>query len=374
MASTGKKVPTSRDHLVAGLAAGFVSTVVFYPLELIKTRMQVEETRNGAYRTILGSFQRVLKQEGVTGLYKGLTPAVLASCGSWGGYFYLYEMAKKRKLTKRNDSSSSGDLCGGDNKLNSVDHLLAGFEAGVVLALLFQPLWLAKTRMALQGSQAGTSPSATSVNGTRPYNGMIDALVTIVKEEGVMGLYKGVVPALCLTSHGAVQFAAYEWLKRFFENIRANSKRGSTTEIILQPAVVSMFTGAAAKILASTMTYPYQVIRSRLQQRDSSFISSTNGNSSAGGSSGSSSTSSVDGSSSGSRGSSIGVASPEPKYTGTVDCAVKIWRNEGYLGFFRGVIPNAIKVAPAAALTFVVYEECLKFLINRSGPDSDVNS
>ena len=39
-----------------------------------------------------------------------------------------------------------------------------------------------------------------------------------------------------------------------------------------------------------------------------------------------------------------------------------ILRNEGVLGFFRGVFPNALKVAPAAALTFLVYEECLKFL------------
>jgi solute carrier family 25 folate transporter 32 len=208
---------------------------------------------------------------------------------------------------------------------------------------------------------------------------MVDALVTIVKEEGVLGLYKGVVPALFLTSHGAVQFAAYEWLKRFFANIRANSKRGSTTEMMLQPAAVSMFTGAAAKILASTMTYPYQVIRSRLQQRDGangsstavSSSSSSSGSGSGGGSGSSSSSSSSTHSSSGSSGirSSGGAISSEPKYTGTLDCAVKIWRNEGVSGFFRGVIPNAIKVAPAAALTFVVYEECLKFLI--SGPDPD---
>ena len=79
---SNKASATHYDHLIAGLVAGFASTVVFYPLELIKTRMQVDESRNGAYRTILGSFHRVVKTEGVAGLYKGLTPAVLASCGA----------------------------------------------------------------------------------------------------------------------------------------------------------------------------------------------------------------------------------------------------------------------------------------------------
>ena len=332
--------------MIAGLAAGFVSTVVFYPLELIKTRMQVEETRNGSYRTIIGSFERVLKVEGVTGLYKGLTPAVLASCGSWGGYFYLYELAKKRKLTTR-------ERQGQGESLNSVDHLMAGFEAGVVLALLFQPLWLAKTRMALQEVQ-GSETIVPGVANRRPYKGMIDALVTITKEEGVIGLYKGIVPALFLTSHGAVQFAAYEWLKKFFKTIRSNSTPGSTVDQILQPAVVSFFTGATAKILASTMTYPYQVIRSRLQQRDGPVSVSS-----------SSSSSSRNGVTLIER---APIPPPElvpgPKYSGTIDCAVKIWKNEGPLGFFRGIIPNALKVAPAAALTFVIYEECLRMMCN----------
>ena len=346
-----KRAPTSTDHLIAGLAAGFVSTVVFYPLELIKTRMQVEETRNGSYRTIIGSFERVLKVEGVTGLYKGLTPAVLASCGSWGGYFYLYELAKKRKLTTR-ESQGQGE------NLNSVDHLLAGFEAGIVLALLFQPLWLAKTRMALQ--EAHGSETVPGVTNRRPYKGMIDALVTITKEEGVIGLYKGIVPALFLTSHGAVQFAAYEWLKKFFKTLRTNSTPGSTTDRILQPAVVSFITGASAKILASTLTYPYQVIRSRLQQRDGPV--SINISSSSNSSSSSSSRNGI------SVLESTPISHPElatgPKYSGTIDCAVKIWKNEGPLGFFRGIIPNALKVAPAAALTFVIYEECLRMMCN----------
>jgi len=245
-------------------------------------------------------------------------------------------MAKRRKTAhlQAQTPRTAGGGGGTGPVLNSVDHLMAGFEAGIILALLFQPLWLAKTRMALQVQQGSpttaataaapaAAPAASSSSGAaatvpaRPYTGMVDALLTIAREEGVVGLYKGVLPALFLTSHGAVQFAAYEWLKRFFQSIRNNAGTGSATDRILQPAVVSMITGAASKILASTVTYPYQVIRSRLQQRDSGVAASA--------------------------GTGAG-AGAGPKYTGTLDCALKIWKNEGVGGFFRGVVPNAIKV------------------------------
>ena len=89
-------------------------TAALYPLELIKTRMQVEESRNGTYRSISSSLRTVLKKEGVRGFYQGLTPALIGACGSWGGYFYFYETAKKRKLAA---------LPNGVMKLGTVDHV-----------------------------------------------------------------------------------------------------------------------------------------------------------------------------------------------------------------------------------------------------------
>jgi Mitochondrial carrier protein len=43
-------------------------------------------------------------------------------------------------------------------------------------------------------------------------------------------------------------------------------------------------------------------------------------------------------------------------YSGLIETTRKIYRNEGIAGFFKGCIPNAIRVAPGAAVTFVVYE------------------
>lgn len=294
-----KRVPTGIDHGIAGFLGGFLSTTGLYPLELIKTRMQVQDSGKGTYSSINSSIRVVLEKEGFRGLYQGLTPAILGACGSWGGYFYFYEMAKKRKLSQRTKN----------DKLQTVDHLLAGTEAGVILVIIFNPLWLTKTRLALQG-----------VSTTRkPYKGFIDCLVTIAKEEGIRGLYKGIVPALLLTSHGAIQFASYEYLKTNAEILRNKNSNE------VQPAWVFLVIGAAAKIFASTVTYPYQVVKSRLQQRDPIVISdaeieknnlNTNNSDTSRNFRNSNTLEAIEG-----RKEVI-----QPRYSGTVDCVLKIWR------------------------------------------------
>ena len=306
------------QHLTAGIFGGLISTVLLYPLELVKTRMQVIESTGGVmqsqgYHSMYSATRTVLAKEGAAGLYQGLTPAAIASAGSWGFYFLLYENSKKRKL--RN--------CDNGTKLGTADHLLSGVEAGVVLVLAFNPLWLVKTRLALQG-----------IDTTRgkPYNGLIQTLKIIVKEEGFIGLYKGVVPALFLTSHGAIQFASYEKLKEY------SNSHYKATDSSAVPSWVPIITGGISKIFASTVTYPYQVIKSRLQQRP---------NVEAPGSTNRDLRSMLHGNS---------------KYSGFIDCIQKIWKLEGIRGYFRGVVPNALKVAPSAALTFFTYEETLKLL------------
>lgn len=103
---------------------------------------------------------------------------------------------------------------------------------------------------------------------------------------------------------------------------------------------MSMLTGGVAKSVATVATYPYQVIKSRLQQRDNVVTSSD------------------------------GVIQRSSKYRGVIDCVLKIARQEGIIGYFRGIIPNALKVAPQAALTFVLYEEAMKLLAVTSPENS----
>ncbi|OEL31168.1 hypothetical protein BAE44_0007812 [Dichanthelium oligosanthes] len=92
------------------------------------------------------------------------------------------------------------------------------------VSLFTNPIWLVKTRLQLQ----------TPKHHTSGYSGFSDALRTILKEEGFLALYRGIGPGLLLNS---IDFAAL---------------------------------GAGSKVAAILLTYPYQVIRARLQQRPGS--------------------------------------------------------------------------------------------------------
>lgn len=155
-----------------------------------------------------------------------------------------------------------------------------------------------------------------------------DALRRIYKEEGFAGLYRGIVPALLLTSHGAIQFAVYEKLKTLTSEYADSN---STVAVMQESSFLPALTGGTSKVIASLITYPYQLIKSRLQQR-SVFNDATQ--------------------------------TMMPKYSGVIDCATKILRYEGPWAFFKGCLPNVLKVAPSAAVTFFVYEQSLKVFKN----------
>lgn len=71
--------------------------------------MQVMDGSNQAYRTMRSSLQMVLKHEGFGGFYKGMSPALFAASGSWGGYFYFYELSKKRKTNNGTRALTTSD-------------------------------------------------------------------------------------------------------------------------------------------------------------------------------------------------------------------------------------------------------------------------
>jgi solute carrier family 25 folate transporter 32 len=114
-----------------------------------------------------------------------------------------------------------------------------------------------------------------------------------------------------------------------------NSRKGTTIGERLRDSLGYLTMGAISKFVASTATYPLQVIKSRLQQRSQSVeVSEITGE----------------------------IVVMKREYSGLVDCTTKIWKNEGIYGFFKGCITNALRVAPSAAVTFVTYEFVMDML------------
>ena len=86
--------------------------------------------------------------------------------------------------------------------------------------------------------------------------------------------------------------------------------------------------------VASTVTYPLQVVKARLQQRSEVVELTPEGE----------------------------VRVVKREYSGIRAAMTRIWEKEGPSGFFKGCIPNAVRVAPTAAVTFVVYEAVMDYL------------
>ncbi|GBG26970.1 Mitochondrial folate transporter/carrier [Hondaea fermentalgiana] len=293
----------------SGLFAGFTTTVALHPLDLIKTRFQVDEGTikhgslldrfrarlDGASRavesTILTS-RKIHREGGLRGLYRGLVPAVVGSSASWGIYFFLYEKLK---------STASASLENGE-RLSAWQYLGTSAAAGAMTTLCTNPVWLVKTRLELQ------------TPGNEPYRGFTHAFTTILREEGLAGLYRGIVPALILVSNGGFQFMVYEELKHSL---------GDRT----LTAVDYMLLGALSKSVASTITYPYQVVKSRMQQHRST-------------------------------------------YTSTLGTFSRIIESQGVFGLYRGMVPNLLRVMPSSAITFCTYELTKRAMQERSSSES----
>lgn len=305
-----------RNYLIAGSIAGSVPAILLHPLDLVKIRYQANDTSAKPYRSVRHAFSDIVKVEGWRALFQGLSPALLGNCVSTGLYFYFYEHAKQRYGVASNHTKH--------DRLKPHQHLAAAAEAGVTCVMITNPIWLIKTRMQLQ-----RKPLALLSN-ERPYTSFLDAGSRIIQEEGFLALYRGIVPALLLVSHGATKFAAYEQMKTFY--MRRDEKLGHWHHFLM---------GGSSHIFASTLTYPFQVVRTRLQQRMPPLSSAT---------------------ATAAEGVAVAVA---PKYSGTIDCVMKTWSKEGVRGFYKGLVPNVLRVAPNSALMFVTYEYVLPLLVGR---------
>lgn len=298
LATTPRKLDMFRhvkyEHLVAGVSGGVASTLILHPLDLIKIRFAVNDGQmreRPQYRGLANAFSTIVRQEGLRGLYRGVTPNVWGAGSAWGFYFLFYNAIK---------GHMEGD---GHSPLGPGRHMLAASEAGVLTLIITNPLWVVKTRLCLQYQEVSVTTASA-----KHYQGMLDALVKVYRYEGIAGFYKGFIPGVLGVSHGALQFMAYEELKKRYckyYNMPPNTKLGTLEYLSF---------AALSKLFAASATYPYQVVRARLQDQHTI-------------------------------------------YTGVMDVVTKTWRYEGIVGLYKGLVPYLCHVTPSICIIFLLYEK-----------------
>lgn len=184
---------------------------------------------------------------------------------------------------------------------------------GVFTSILTNPIWVIKTRMLASGAQ---SPGA--------YPSFMSGVRQIYQTEGMRGFYRGLVPSLFGVSHGAFQFMAYERLKIFRSRERRDESSIGNSDATVTKKLGNLdflVISGLSKVFAGCVTYPYQVIRSRLQTYEAHIV-----------------------------------------YRGAMDAISQIWAQEGIAGFYKGLGPNLLRVLPSTWVTFLVYENTKLFM------------
>jgi len=198
--------PSGQERLVAGAAAGFVSCLAIYPMEVIKTRMAV--AKQGQFSSIAACVRATVKHEGVGALYKGLVASLVGVVPYSAIDLALYSTLKERCIRGRSDG-----------ELPVVTLLGCGAASSAVAQVVTYPLALAKTRMQVAG-MGGRSPRVRIEYGLAPvvrpeYSGLLDCLRQTVRGEGVRGLYAGLVPNMLKAVPAvAISYTVFETSKR----------------------------------------------------------------------------------------------------------------------------------------------------------------
>ena len=237
--------------------------------------------------------------------------------------------------------------------------MYSSLAGGTCSTLVTNPVWVVKTRLMSQSSPRGVSPEHYATRTPWYYRSTRDAFAKMYRAEGLRAFYSGLTPAMLGLSHVAIQFPLYEVFKARLTGLpqgAAPSARDRRTHFWELSAAVF-----ASKVVASTATYPHEVVRTRLQTQQRSWPQHAPENL-------------------GFRGSAAeqvsgdhrrrGAASSDgmintPRYRGTLQTCRAMLREEGWRAFYAGLGTNLIRAVPSAMTTILTFEYMKKVLVDQ---------
>ncbi|KAI9100313.1 hypothetical protein K1719_024531 [Acacia pycnantha] len=238
--SDSKKAIPHYMKAVSGSLGGVMEACCLQPIDVIKTRLQLD--RSGNYRGIVHCGTTVARTEGVRALWKGLTP------------FATHLTLKYALRMGSNASFQSAFKDSKTGKISSQGRVLSGFGAGVLEALVIvTPFEVVKIRLQ---QQKGLSPDLLK------YKGPVHCARMIIKEEGVFGLWAGAAPTVMRNgTNQAAMFTA----KNTFDIVLWKKHEGDGK--VLQPWQ-SMISGFLAGTVGPICTGPFDVVKTRLMAQN----------------------------------------------------------------------------------------------------------
>ncbi|KRT82927.1 HLH domain-containing protein [Oryctes borbonicus] len=214
-----------------GSIAGAVGATAVYPIDLVKTRMQNQRTGSFIgelmYRNSFDCFKKVIRHEGIFGLYRGLVPQLMGVAPEKAIKLTVNDFVRDKFYDKKENIPLYGEI-------------IAGACAGGSQVIFTNPLEIVKIRLQVAGEIAGGSK-------VRAW--------TVVKDLGLFGLYKGAKACLLRdVPFSAIYFPMY-----------AHTKAKLADENGYNHPLSLLVAGAIAGIPAASLVTPADVIKTRLQ-------------------------------------------------------------------------------------------------------------
>lgn len=243
----------------SGSAASLAAYSLVYPFHKISTRMQVEGTNSDAYGSMTQAVKHVVHEEGFGGLFSGFGPNWLASAAERGVYYYWYQRLRDHYGIQ-------------DQNPNVWRNFLISLAAAAITVFFINPIWVVNTRQSTNKSPVtGTSKL---VDPEAP-QGFFPTLKRTIVDEGIFSLYSGLFPALALAINPAIQYTSFELFKHYLAAYLLKKKGKSASDDKLSRFSFDLsqlfLLGVASKSIATIITYPLMVIRSRMQVSNQSF-------------------------------------------------------------------------------------------------------
>ena len=302
------------------------SATLTSPLDVLKTRLQSDfyqsqiiasrnargiapSTAISLPRSALLHFQETFqilfsihRVEGWPALFKGLGPNLTGVVPARAINFYTYGNGKRVISQHFNHGQETAWV-----------HLCAAATAGIVTSTATNPIWLVKTRLQLDKNHA----EKLGTSGSRQYKTSIDCIRQTLQAEGIKGLYRGLSASYLGVTESTLQWVLYEQMKLYLSGRDARLValgREPTNWDKTLSWTGKVGAAGIAKFFAALVTYPHEVIRTRLRQAPQS-----NG---------------------------------QMKYTGILQSFKTVWREEGMVSLYGGLTPHMMRVVPSAAIMF----------------------
>jgi solute carrier family 25 2-oxodicarboxylate transporter 21 len=214
-------------QFVAGAIAGVSEILVFYPLDVVKTRMQLD---TGKGMGLMGTFKNIVATQGLSRLYKGLAPPLMLEAPKRAVKFAANDFWGKQFMSMA-----------GTTQMTQSISILTGCSAGATESFVVVPFELVKIKLQ---------------DKTSPFKGPMDVIKHVVKTEGVLGLYNGME---------ATFWRHVWWNGGYFGSIYQIRQMLPKAETPGGQLMNNFISGSIGGLVGTIINTPFDVVKSRIQ-------------------------------------------------------------------------------------------------------------